>query len=205
MIRDHRPDTLTARLKEISDLGNALPALMDAAYARDPQIGLLVRHALREVHHYHCPLGFRVNAAWLFVIAEKLQSPNKTQASWMLQQSARKKWQRLLEPAIAKAEGAASFSWLKQLDRAPRTSVKMALQIVRLVRSTREFIKDDDNLAFSRKQSTDAMKHLGLVKDDRREWLEALPIYQDVAPHGRALTVFMLWPANADLFTHTTR
>lgn len=203
MIFDHRPDTLTPVLKEIGDLRSALPDLFARGRAGDPRLGLLMRHALRDVHHYHCPLGLRIGDAWLFVIAEKLQSPNKTMASWMLQQSARKKWQRLLEPAIAKAEGAASFNWLRQLGRQPRCAEKMALQIVRLVASSREFIKDDDNLAFSRKQASDAMKHLGLLKDDRREWLDALPIYQDVAPHGRALTVFMLWPTAAGLFTAT--
>lgn len=31
---------------------------------------------------------------------------------------------------------------------------KMTLQIVRLVKSSQEFIRDDDNLAFSRKQAT---------------------------------------------------
>ena len=197
MISDHRPDTLTPILKEIKAFEESLPQLLERARARDPRIGILIRQALREVHHYHCPLGFRVDQAWVFVIAEKLQSPNKTMASWMLQQSARKKWQKLLEPAIAKAQGAASFTWLQQLGRAPQCAEKMTLQIVRLVASTREFIKDDDNLAFSRKQSTDAMKHLRLVKDDRREWLDALPIYQDVAPNGRALTVFILWPVDA--------
>ena len=197
MISDHRPDTLTPILKEIKAFEESLPQLLELARARDPRIGILIRQALREVHHYHCPLGFRVDQAWVFVIAEKLQSPNKTMASWMLQQSARKKWQKLLEPAIAKAQGAASFTWLQQLGRAPQCAEKMTLQIVRLVASTREFIKDDDNLAFSRKQSTDAMKHLRLVKDDRREWLDALPIYQDVTPNGRALTVFILWPVDA--------
>ena len=201
MIADHRPDTLTPILKEIKAFESSLPQLLERARARDPRIGILIRQALREVHHYHCPLGFRIDQAWVFVIAEKLQSPNKTMASWMLQQNARKKWQKLLEPAIAKAAGAASFNWLQQLGRAPACAEKMVLQIVRLVPSTREFIKDDDNLAFSRKQSTDAMKHLRLVKDDRREWLDALPIYQDVASNGRALTVFILWPVAAGLFS----
>lgn len=204
MIQDHRPDTLTPVLKEIKDLRGSLPELLERGRAGDPRLGILIRQALRDVHHYHCPLGFRVGDAWLFVIAEKLQSPNKTMASWMLQQSARKKWQSRIEPAIAQALGAASFNWLTQLGRQPRCAEKMTLQIVRLVASSREFIKDDDNLAFSRKQASDAMKHLGLLKDDRREWLDALPIYQDVAPHGRALTVFMLWPTTAGLFATTT-
>lgn len=198
-IVDHRPDTLTPLLKEVRDFHQALPRLFELAQTRDPRIGQAIRQSLREIHHYHCPIGAQLGQAWAFVIAEKLTSPNKWKASWMLQQGQRKKWEGLMQGAILKALGVASWQWLEQLNRKPDTTVKMTMQIVRLVASSREFIEDDDNLAFSRKQVTDAMKRLGLLKEDRREWLEALTIHQDVAPNGRALTVFLLWPTSVGL------
>lgn len=200
MIQDHRPDTLTPLLKEVRDFHQALPRLFELAHARDPRIGQAVRQSLREIHHYHCPIGQKLGPAWAFVIAEKLTSPNKWMSSGFKQHSNRTKWARLLQAAILRALGVASWSFLQELGRLPATHVKMTLQIVRLVPSSREFIKDDDNLAFSRKQCTDAMKHLGLLKEDRREWVEALTIHQDVSPNGKALTVFFLWPTNAGLF-----
>lgn len=203
MISDHRPDTVTPLLKEVSDFHGALPKLFELAHARDPRLGLAIRQSLRAIHHYHCPIGVRVGEAWALVIAEKLTSPNAWKASWMLQQAQRKKWEKLLKPAILQALGVASWEWLGQLGRTPETHCKVTMQIVRLVPSSREFIRDDDNLAFSRKQVTDALKRLGLLKEDRREWLDSQSIYQDVAPNGRPLTVFLLWPTHAGLFEST--
>jgi hypothetical protein len=194
VIHDHRPDTLTPLLKEVRDFHQSLPRLFELAQARDPRLGQAVRQALREIHHYHCPIGKQLGPAWAFVIAEKLTSPNKWLSSGFRQHGNRTKWERLLKAAILRALGVASWQWLDELGRLPATSVKMTLQIVRLVPSSREFIRDDDNLAFSRKQVSDAMKHVGLLKEDRREWLEALTIHQDVTPNGKALTVFFLWP-----------
>lgn len=200
MIQDHRRDTLTPLLKEVSDFHGALPKLFELAHTRDPRLGLAIRQSLREIHHYHCPIGVKVGEAWALVIAEKLTSPNRWMSSGFRQHGNRTKWERLLKAAILSALGVASWQWLKELGRLPATHVKMTLQIVRLVPSSREFIRDDDNLAFSRKQVSDAMKHVGLLKEDRREWLEALTIHQDVTPNGKSLTVFLLWPTHAGLF-----
>lgn len=200
MIQDHRRDTLTPLLKEVSDFHRALPKLFELAHARDPRLGLAIRQSLRDIHHYHCPIGVRVGDAWALVIAEKLTSPNKWMSSGFRQHGNRTKWERLLKAAILRALGVASWQWLEELGRKPATHVKMTLQIVRLVPSSREFIRDDDNLAFSRKQVSDAMKHVGLLKEDRREWLETLTIHQDVAPNGKPMTVFLLWPTDVGLF-----
>jgi hypothetical protein len=204
MIENRRPDTLTPRVKEIKDFDAALPALLAAAVTRDPQLAQLVRQALWQIHHYHCPIGQRIGDTWVFVMGRKLDTPNKYKAHWSLQQSDRAQWERQLQACILKALGVASWEWLKHLHQVPATTQKMTLQIIRLVKSTREFIRDDENLAFSRKGSTDAMKRCGLLKDDRREWLEALPIYQDVAPNGHPLTVFFLWPTQPGLLSTTS-
>ena len=177
----------------------AAPALLEAAQARNHRIGVLTRQALRDVQRYDCPIGLRVDAAWVFVLEGKLESPNRFRAHWSLQNSSRERWERRFRDVVCRTLGVASWEWLGQLGRRPTCAEKMTLQIVRLVKSSREFIRDDDNLAFSRKGATDAMKRLGLLKDDRREWLEALSIYQDVAPQGHALSVFFLWPSAAAL------
>ncbi len=200
MILDHRPDTLTPALKEISTFRESLPRLLEAARTRDARIALLTRQALRDIYHYHLPLAHRLEGAWVFAVGLKLETPNRFRAHWSLQNSARAKWEKALQACIAQALGAAAWSSVLALGRRPACAQKMALQIVRFVPSSREFIRDDDNLAFSRKGSTDAMKRLGLLKDDRREWLDARPIHQDVSPNGTPITVFYLWPAVADLF-----
>ncbi len=177
----------------------AVPELLAAARAKDHRIGVLTRQALRELHHYECPIGLRVDGAWVFVIAAKLESPNRFRAHWSLQNGSRAKWEKAMQVVVAQALGVAAWSSVLELGRQPACTEKMTLQIVRLVPSSREFIRDDDNLAFSRKGSTDSMKRVGLLKDDRREWLEAQQIYQDVAPKGQALTVFFLWPTHPRL------
>lgn len=196
MIHDHRPDTLTPRLKEIRDFHSAAPELLAAAVVRDPQLGQLTRHALREIHHYHCPIGIRHERAWIFVIAQKLETPNKIMAHWSLQKSVRDKWQRQFEAAILKTLGVASWKYLAQLGRLPACAEPMQMQIVRLVKSTAEFIRDGDNLSFSRKGAQDAIKKCGLVHDDKMSKLTVHPTKQEVAPNGHALTVFLLWPAD---------
>jgi hypothetical protein len=201
VITDHREDTLTPRLREIRDLESALPALLAAAKVKDPQLSQLVRHALRDVHHYHCPIGFCLPAddrgpTWVFVAAMKLESPNKLRSNWRVATADRARWEKQLKSCVLNALGVASWEWLKELSRQPVTTAKMALQVVRFVPSTRQFIRDDDNLGSSRKGATDAMKRIGLLKDDRREWLEAFPLYQETAPNGVALTVFFLWPTS---------
>ncbi len=199
MILDHRPDTLTPRLKKLTTFEDALPALLSAARARDSRLALLVRQALRDVFHYHLPLGFVHDGAWILALGEKLDTPNRFKAHWSMQSSSRDKWELLLRAAVLRALGVASWQHLAPLGRVPQCDRKMSMQVVRLVKSSREFIRDDDNLAFSRKHLQDCLKPLGLVKDDRREWLTA-NVIQDVAPNGHPITLVFLWPADADLF-----
>jgi hypothetical protein len=197
-VPDCRPDT-TPRLKEIKDFDDALPKLLEAARAKDPFLPQLVRQALWQIHHFHCPIGRRIGDAWIFVAAMKLESPNKLRSSWRVATADRARWERQLQACVLQALGVASWQFLEQLGRRPVTTSKTTLQVLRLVPSTREFIRDDDNLGSARKGATDALKRTGLLKEDRREWLEALPTYQDVAPNGRAITVFFLWPTHVGL------
>lgn len=204
MIADHRPDTLTPLLKQCTTFEASIAVLLEASRARDPRLSQLARHAVRDIRHYDCPIGIRVDdgawrGAWILVLHQKLETPNKFKAHWSMQGSSRTKWERLLKAAVLRALGVASWESLKILDRVPVCTEKMALQLIRLVVASREFIRDDDNLAFSRKHLQDCLKPLGLVKDDRREWLTA-HVVQDVAPHPFPMTICLLWPAAAGLF-----
>lgn len=199
MIADHRPDVLTARLKELVTFDESVDTLLAAARAGDPQIAQLTRHALRDVRHYVCPIGRQIGAAWVFVFADKLETPNRFRAHWSLQGASRKKWEARMRRAVLQALHVASWEFLVSLGRLPRCQEPMRMTVVRLVKSSREFVRDDDNLAYSRKHLQDCLKPLGLVKDDRREWLKA-SVVQDVSPHDTYFTVCFLWPAAADRF-----
>jgi Holliday junction resolvase RusA-like endonuclease len=50
--------------------------------------------------------------------------------------------------------------------------VKRRVTVTRFVPSARNFIRDDDNLRFATKPLNDALKRLGLIKNDSRNWLE---------------------------------
>lgn len=206
MIRDHRPDTLTPALKRVAlpastpakAFAAAAPELLEAARRRDHRLALMVREASRALQHYDCPVAVPFeDGSLVAVIGAKLQSPNKHRFHWSMQAGESARWEKHLRTVACKAAGIPSWAGVVSLGRQPRCTVKMALQIVRLVDSSRQFIRDDDNLASSRKCLTDAMKRIGLLKEDRREWLDAGPeqVLQDVAPAGHPLTVFCLWPA----------
>ena len=80
---------------------------------------------------------------------------------------------------VARAEKVAARSSLIALGRVPACQVRMALQVVRLVPSVREFLRDDDNASFCTKGLADALTDVGLIRDDRREWLRTAPLIQD--------------------------
>ena len=206
MIADHRPDTLTPALKAVAVKATsparaftlAAPELLAAARRRDPRMALLAREATRGLMNFDCPQGVPFDDGSLVgVLAMKLQSPNKHRFHWSMQAGESQRWERELRKLICKATGIPAWAGVVELGRQPRCAVKMAVQLVRLVASSREFIRDDDNLASSRKCLTDAMKRVGLLKEDRREWLDAGPdqVLQDVSISGHALTVVCLWPA----------
>lgn len=61
--------------------------------------------------------------------------------------------------------------------------------VTRIVPSARNFIRDDDNLRFSVKPLLDALKRLGLIKNDSRKWLEHPTPTQEVSMHKQWATV----------------
>lgn len=75
-----------------------------------------------------------------------------------------------------------------------RPSAKRRVTIARLTPSPRFFMHDDDNLHFSCKPLLDAVKQLGLIRDDQREWLERIGPSQVVSPDGTFWTHLTIEP-----------
>jgi hypothetical protein len=177
-----------------------VPVILEAVVAGDVRAAEFVRQAVATLEHWDLPIGMKVEGAWVGAILKKLESPNRYRSHWAVLNGARAQWERCVWTLVERIEGCAGRSGLTALGRVPHCTERMSIQIVRLVSSVREFIRDDDNLAYSRKGLTDSLKRVGLIKDDRREWLHAAPIVQDVSPLGLPVTVFVLRPAEASLF-----
>src|SRR3990167_6020050 len=98
-------------------------------------------------------------------IPRRLDSPNASRgAHWRVRHHIRTDW----EHDIAWLAAAETGLWISRM---PPT-VKMRVTIERHVPSRRNFIKDDDNLAFSVKHVLDSLKRQHLIRDDSRAWLD---------------------------------
>jgi len=67
--------------------------------------------------------------------------------------------------------------------RAPRQ--RYTVLVRREVPSVRNFCRDDDNLRFVTKPINDALKNLGFIYEDRREWLTQPMPLQAVSADGQ--------------------
>lgn len=76
----------------------------------------------------------------------------------------------------------------KEIRRQERRRVTVERQVVR----QSHFIQDDDNLRFSVKPVNDALKRLGLIFDDSREWLDQPMPEQRVAEDRVARTIIRI-------------
>jgi hypothetical protein len=133
---------------------------------------------------------------WRLRIGRELKSPNKTLwAHWRIKQRERQDWERALELAAAEWAGVTTIAGLQLLKRSLQLFLgagqkeRRRVVVTRLVPSTRNFIKDDDNLAYAGKHLFDAMKRVGLIFEDKREWLDAPRPTQAVSPDGTYTTV----------------
>ena len=132
----------------------------------------------------------------------RLSSPNATRGHhWSRRHAETNTWE-LLIPAYAPA-GHGSWSLVASAtltqDRRGRRRVKLQrirecrrVTVTRLVPSSRNFIRDEENLRFSTKPVNDALKRLGFLYDDSRRWLEQPLPREEVAPDGRDVTVIQI-------------
>lgn len=124
-----------------------------------------------------------------FRIQRKLRSPNEILGRhWREKGRERKTWQVTCETALVIAVGVTVAQELLAPGaalygcRGGVVKAKRRVTVTRLVPRRSAFIRDDDNLRFAVKPILDALKQLGLIYDDAREWCElALPT-QDIAP-----------------------
>lgn len=72
------------------------------------------------------------------------------------------------------------------------------IEVIRWAPTPRNFIRDDDNLRFTVKPLLDALKHLGVIRDDHRKWLEVESPTQDMSHDG----TFWTWVAVDQPRTH---
>lgn len=136
-----------------------------------------------------------------FRIQRKLRSPNEILGRhWREKSRERKSWQVQLETALVIGVGVARAQALL----APGAALvgchggcreKRRVSVTRLVPQTRQFIRDDDNLRFSVKPVLDALKHLGLIRDDAREWCELPNPVQVIAPDKSSWTYIRIEPS----------
>lgn len=123
-------------------------------------------------------------------IALNLESPNKTRgAHWTVKHRQTKRWEAALAGALGQRH-------LRALEQRPGIKEARVVRVERLVPSRRNFLKDDDNLAFSVKPLNDALTRLGLLADDSRAWLDQ-EIRQGVSPDGRYWTILSIGRARA--------
>ncbi len=134
-------------------------------------------------------------AHWEIRIACELKSPNATiwGGRWALK-AVREAWTTNLLVAIARYGGmetAAGAQFLRSLSVFvdPARKERRRVVLTRLVPHKRNFLKDDDNRRYCGKSLMDAMKHAGLLSDDKREYLDHPEPTQAVSPDGTYTTV----------------
>lgn len=131
-------------------------------------------------------------------LPHRLESPNKTlHAHWRVRTRDKAEWKARLLTVIADAGGVTSVAAFERPIEAlglPPVNERRIVRIDRQVPSSRNFIRDDDNLVFSAKPLLDRIRALGFVRDDSREWI-TLTVTQRVSDDRRDWTVIRIEPA----------
>lgn len=127
------------------------------------------------------------------LIHRELRSPNAwLWKHWRVKQRERHQWEMEIGAALLIPEARKNiFAILLATNAVPSAqrvcTERRRVTVTRIV-PRRKFIRDDDNLRFSVKPVNDALKKLGLIKDDNRKWLEqAMPI-QEASTDGKCYT-----------------
>jgi hypothetical protein len=123
-------------------------------------------------------LEFRAPGTWIFRLPRELRSLNATMwGHWRNAAAEREAWEREFEGAIAafsvarRVEGwtRAEFDAFAQLRRQRELR---RVRVIRLVPHARHLLGDDGNLRACDKHLVDAMRHVGLIHNDSRTWLD---------------------------------
>lgn len=140
-----------------------------------------------------------VTGGLAFRLQRELLSPNRILGMhWREKYRERKRWQAALSNAVVESLGL--FVARRLLSESSglggaeggRCAVRQRITLERLAPSRRRFIRDDDNLRFAIKPLLDALKHLGLIYDDGRAWVELMEPTQGVSADGTFWTLLTL-------------
>lgn len=132
-----------------------------------------------------------------FCIPRRLESPNTWQGKhWRTKHRISQEWEREIWASVAQRAGA--WSHLPAMNAVPELKrnarQKMRVTVERHVPSSRNFIRDDDNLRFSVKPLLDALKRQGYIRNDSRTWLEHPTPTQHVSADGADYTIVRIEP-----------
>jgi hypothetical protein len=131
-------------------------------------------------------------------IQRRLKSPNEILgAHWALKARERKAWQGHLGNAVLLSLGVPAARRLLGPEAALEgcyavCGSRKQVEITRFTPSRRNFIRDDDNLPFSAKPLLDALKHLALIHDDHRKWIDFRGVTQELSIDGTFWTRIVL-------------
>lgn len=133
-------------------------------------------------------------------IPRRLESPNASRgAHWRVRHRISQTWEEEIWAAVARQTGARTpvevlvcMNAIPALKRNPASIGRQRVTIERHVPSRRNFIKDDDNLAFCAKPVNDALKRLVYIRDDSRKWLEQPTPTQHVSADKKDWTVITI-------------
>lgn len=125
-------------------------------------------------------------------IPRRLESPNQSRgAHWRVRHRITQEWERAIwDIEVSRPDLIADLAIA--LRRGPKDWMRMRVEIERHVPSKRNFIRDDDNLAFAKKPLLDALKRRGWIKDDSRKWCESPLPTQHVSVDGQDRTVIQI-------------
>jgi hypothetical protein len=153
----------------------------------------------------------------VFRVARKLDSPNQWRRHHMSGHKLMTWWAHAFNAALALEAGCLSWAGYQLKVGAsdparPFLGVKSGrlkagqvipvedrrrVSVVRLVPKRANFLRDDDDLAYTVKPVHDALVNGGFLLNDRREFLESAPVQQGVSPDGLAWTIVTVGPASA--------
>lgn len=130
-----------------------------------------------------------------FRIQRLLRSPNELLGRhWREKHRERAAWQADLTNALIDALGSRRVQQLLQPNdilpgcKGERPNVRRSVGVIRWTPSRRQFVRDDDNLRFTVKPLLDALKGMGLLRDDARKWADVAQPEQEVSNDGTAWT-----------------
>jgi len=133
-------------------------------------------------------------------IGRQLKSPNVWNGRhWRYKHRESQAWEKDLFYAIAlqtRVKGVLGALFVLGAFPWQSCEGKRSVKVTRLVPSSRNFIRDDDNLRFAVKPLFDALKRLKLIKDDSRTWLQHETPTQEVSTDGKYYTRIQIEPVS---------